>query len=353
MKNALAICLLAALAPAAASAAGNTVQIYGRLNLALEYAGAAGGGTTRLSNNRSVIGFRGSEDLGGGTAVLFQIESAVSPDTGGGAFAGRDTRIGLQGRLGTLFAGNWSTPYTGSTSTLDPFYPTTAGYMSIMGNGSASSGGNLDEPAAFDRRQKNSVHFWTPAWRSWSLRLAHGLSEERPAGGARPALTSAALIYDGGALYAALAHERHREYHAGGDDKASKAAVSYGFGGSRIALIYERLEYGGGALRRSAVYLSGTHQMGQHSIRLGIARAGDGRGLPGWEAGFIKAAPDSGALHATLGYDYQLSKRSSLFAYYSRLRNDGNGEANFAINSVAAPPGATLRALAFGMRHGF
>jgi predicted porin len=49
------------------------------------------------------------------------------------------------------------------------------------------------------------MHYWTPVWRGLSLRLTHGLSEERPAGGAKPSLTSAAAIYEQGPWYAALA----------------------------------------------------------------------------------------------------------------------------------------------------
>lgn len=329
-------------------------QLYGRLNLAVEVVDAAGARHTRLSNNRSVFGLRGSEQLGAHLALVYQIEGTVAPDLGAGAIAARDTRIGLQGRWGTLFGGNWSTPYNSATAPLDPFYPTTAGYMSIIGNGAASNSSNLEDTAAFDRRQKNSLHYWSPPWSGWTMRLAHGFAEERAAGGARPALDSAALLFDGPGFTFGLAGERHRDYDGAGlDDVGRKLALGIPLGATRVALVAEALSYANGRLRRRAAYLSVTHQHGAHGLRFGVARAGSGRGPDGMRRGFIVAAPDSGTLHATLGYDYQWSKRTAVYSYYTRLRNEPRGVAGFAINGVPAPAGATLSGLAFGMRHGF
>jgi predicted porin len=358
-------CALAGLGSCAQ--AQNNVQIYGRLNVSFEHvdASAAANGRalsmSRLSNNRSVLGFRGSEDLGGGLKAIFQIEGTISPDTGAGAIAQRDTRIGLDTPWGTIFAGHWVTAYNGATSGLDPFYPTTAGYMSIMANGSASSTDNLTDTASFDRRQANSIHYWTRPWNGLSLRLTQGLNEEKPASGAKPSLSSVAGIFEKGPWYAALAHERHHEYQGKGlNDRGSKAALAYQFaptpyGQTRIAVVAERLEYetASGDLARNAYYLSLSHQMGAHGIRFGIARARDGSGPSTARIGFVRSGPDTGATHATLGYDYSLSRRTSLYAYYTHLDNERNGVYDFAINSLGASPGTTQKGAALGMRHAF
>ena len=70
----------------------------------------------------------------------------------------------------------------------------------------------------------------------------------------------------------------------------------------------------------------------------------------------MRAGAGTRATHATVGYDYQLSQRSSPYAYYTRLANGRNGIANFAINGLgsdAASRGATLSGAALGMRHNF
>lgn len=364
MKTVSVIVAGLALYSGQASAQSDSVQIYGRLNVGLERvtnsADAKGNDVsmTRLSNNRSVLGFRGTEDIGSGVKVIFQVEGTLSPDTGAGSPAQRDTRVGFETPAGTLFVGNWTTSYNNSTSGLDPFYPTTAGYMSIMGNGSAASADNVSDTSSFDRRQQNSVHYWSPDWHGFSLRATQGVNEERPANGARPSLTSFAAIYESGPWYVVAATERHHEYQGPNlNDIGSKLALAYNFGATRLALIGERLKYETalGTLARNAWYVSATHQMGPHVLCFGIARSGDGTGSAplNTRIGFLRRNADTGAVHATLGYDYNFSKRTSVFAYYTHLHNDKNAVYDFAINGVGTTPGATAKGTVLGMRHNF
>jgi predicted porin len=355
-------CLVAGLTAAALPALAQQVQIYGRLNTALEYvdastdtAGVKLGNLTRLSNYRSVLGFRGEEDLGGGLRAIWQIEGALSIDTGSGGIASRDTRIGLATPYGTVFGGNWTTPYTSATSGLDPFYPTTAGYMSIMGNGSAPTSNNVIDTTSFDRRQQNSLHYWTPDWNGFSVRVAHGLSEEKTAVRS-PSLTSLATIYEKGDWYLTLAHEQHKEYQGAGlDDRGTKIGIAYRFGATRIAGVAEKLRYETrtGPLERNAFYLSATHQIGQHGIRFGVARAQNGKGSSTETLGSLRSGADTGATHYTLGYDYTMSKRTTLYSYVTRLDNKRNASYDFAINEPGIGTGGDLTAVAFGIRHAF
>lgn len=363
MKRQLQMSVAASAAICAAGAHAQTnVQIYGRLNVSAERmetsANSAGRDVrlTRISNNRSVLGFRGSEDLGGGLKAIFQIEGTVSPDTGAGAIAQRDTRVGLQGDFGTVFLGHWVTAYNSATSGLDPFYPTTAGYMSIVGNGSASSADNVSDTASFDRRQANSINYWSAPWKGLGLRLSHGVSEERPANGTKPSLTSIAGVYENGAWYATAAHERHHEYQGPGrNDTGTKLGLAYKFGDTRIAALAEKLKYetASGDLEQTAYYLSLTHQIGAHGLRAGVARTNGGKGRSTSRIGYLRSGPDTGATHATFGYDYTLSKRTNLYAFYTWLDNERNAIHDFAINGLTVSPGATLKGSAFGVRHAF
>lgn len=106
----------AALLLCATGASAQNVQIYGLLDLAVEQltnVGATGTSVTRMpgltGSVPSRLGFRGSEDLGGGMKALFTLEAGLGVDTGtsnqGGRFFGRQSFVGLQGPWGTVSLG--------------------------------------------------------------------------------------------------------------------------------------------------------------------------------------------------------------------------------------------------------
>ncbi|WP_439687164.1 Outer membrane protein (Porin) [Cupriavidus oxalaticus] len=359
---AAALLALAGAVPAAATA-DNNVTLYGRLNTAAEYVtvstatnGTSVGNMARLTNNRSVFGLRGEEELGYGVKAIWQIESSLSIDTGDGQIAARDTRLGLQSPYGTLFMGNWDTPYTSATKTYDPYYPTTAGYMALMGNGSAASSDNIQNTSSFDRRQKNSLHYQSPKWHGLGGAVAWGLPEEKTTVARNPALYSFSATYDRGKLNLILAYEIHQHYQTSGrNDDAIKAGVSYQFPTTRISAVYERLHYrtATGDLTRNGYYVALIQQAGTGSVRAGLAFAGNGVGTATETIGSVQSGPETGAWQFTVGYDYPLSKRTAVYAYYSRINNRSHAIYDFAINGVGVEPGADPQTFALGLRHTF
>jgi len=343
--------------------AQSDVTIYGRLNTALEYVtvstasdGSRLGNVARMTSNRSVFGLRGEESLSYGLKAIWQIESTISTDTGAGQIAARDTRIGLDSPYGTVFMGNWDTPYTSSTKAYDPYYPTTAGYMALIGNGAAATTDNVQNTSAFDRRQKNVLQYQSPIWGGLSVALGWGLPEEKLAVPRNPALYSMAAAYNRGSLGIALAYEVHQHYQtAGRNDDAIKVGVSYQFPTTRISALYEHLHYrtATGDLERNGAYASLVQQVGTGSIRAGLAWVGNGTGDATETVGFFRSGAATGALQFTVGYDYPLSKRTGLYAYYSRINNHSNAIYDFAINSVGVKAGADPQVFALGMRHNF
>ncbi|WP_431260850.1 porin [Roseateles chitinivorans] len=350
---------------ASAAHAQSTVTVYGRLNVSLEHADAGHSprdrAVNRESNNRSVIGFRGVEDLGDGVQALFQIEGSLALDSGvGPSLANRDTRVGLQTPYGLVFAGHWGTPYLLATSTLDPWYPTTAGYMALMANGSAPTTNHLGNTASFDRRQQNIVQYWTPAWSGLpglSGRFGYAFNDgEVGPNGARPQLLSGSLTWDDGPWNLALAHEQHRDYQGPHlTDSATKLGAAYRFGPGRLAAAIERLRYETplGALTRDSVFVAATWQIGATSLRASFTHAGEGKGPAGTRVGFVSAGDDTGSRQWTLGADYTLSKRTGFYAYVSRIDNQARAAYDFAINPLGVGIGEKPTVVAMGMRHSF
>ena len=117
MKKAIR-CAAALLAGAGASAAmaQSNVTIYGLVDTGLVYTtnvNAAGDNMTKMPSLTgsfpSRVGFRGTEDLGGGLQAVFTLETGLSLDTGamgqGNRIFGRQASVGLKGAFGTVTLG--------------------------------------------------------------------------------------------------------------------------------------------------------------------------------------------------------------------------------------------------------
>ena len=335
-------------------------QIYGRLNVGVERTkvdkSASRDDVFRMSNYRSVVGFRGSEDLGRGLKTVWQVEGGISLDSGQGSLTSRDMRVGLQGPFGMLFAGVWTLPYTSATSGFDPFYPTTAGYMAIMGNGSAPTSDNVLDTSAFDRRQRNLIQYWSPDLAGVSLRLAHSPNEEHLSSGAKPSLSSASVTYERHGLTLVLATERHHEFHGPEtNDIATKVGIAWETGPLTVAAAAENLKYqtAGGDLERNAWFVSGTYQTTVGMFKAAYSHAGDGYGPSPSSIGAIRSGNSTGASHLTIGFDRALSKRTVLLMFYSRITNDARATYDFGINQLGTSKGGRPSVLSLGMNHNF
>ncbi|WP_296947386.1 porin [uncultured Massilia sp.] len=116
-KGALAMLAILSAVTAPAVRAQTQVQVYGLIDAAFEHLNNTapnGAGVTRmpgLSGGQfpSRIGFRGTEELGGGLKAVFTLENGFQPDTGGlnqgGRLFGRQAWVGLAGDWGLVSLG--------------------------------------------------------------------------------------------------------------------------------------------------------------------------------------------------------------------------------------------------------
>jgi predicted porin len=132
MKKTLLFLALTAALPAATlpGVASAQVELYGDLQLGVfVHQGLSGSSdrntARRLDDTGSALGIRGSEDLGGGLSVVWQIESDISVDgtdiNGDGSLATSDTFVGLSGAFGTLKFGNISDYLNNDMAIVDPW----------------------------------------------------------------------------------------------------------------------------------------------------------------------------------------------------------------------------------------
>lgn len=361
--------LLSSALPDVALAQGSFVQIYGTLNTDLEYvqaSGARGGlpGQMRLSSNLSNIGFRGSEDLGDGLKAVWQVESGISLDTGNGNLGGRNSNVGLDyAPLGLIFYGIWETPYKTATSVpLDPFFTNTiAGANSILGNGFAA-GANGAAPQSFDRRQFNSVAYWTPNWNGLYARIQYGTERAEPSlATINSFMVSGSVAYENGPLYLVLAGENHYEYFGPNtNDYGIKGGIGYTLGPVRLRGVVEYLRFEPTAstnLSRVAWQLAGTYNLGKGQFRLSYIHANNAQGNATVSLGGI-GSPVSGletsANQVSAGYGYFFSKRTEVYAIATYLSNGAGAVYNLSTNPLAGlTQGQHPMGFGLGIKHSF
>src|SRR5262249_51891851 len=161
-------------------------------------------------------------------SVFFQVESAVNVDGGGTNIASRNTAVGMETAWGSWRLGQWDTPYKTVSGAVDPMYftgitytgaiigtpgfgvgPTTIGAPAGSGDGRTYA---APANASFERRQGNSVQYWSPNVGALVVRLAYSVDENRSS--SSPAVTrvdprifSGSVEYERGMFYAAYAYE--------------------------------------------------------------------------------------------------------------------------------------------------
>lgn len=167
MKNSLSSAVALACGLAAASAASfanaqTSVQVYGIVDSGVAHltnVNNAGDSNTKVpsltSSFPSRIGFKGSEDLGGGLQAFFVLENGLAMDTGtqqqGGRLFGRAANVGLKGSWGQLTIGRQQNmtyisglktdvlgPHLFAIGSIDPYLPNARsdnaiGYMGNFG----------------------------------------------------------------------------------------------------------------------------------------------------------------------------------------------------------------------------
>lgn len=146
---------LALLASACAVHAQSTVTVYGIADASVRYTdglnvknAAAVDSATAVSsgvNNTSRFGFRGSEDLGGGMAAIFHLESGINLDTGvqtnTDKFFDRASYMGLKANWGTVTMGRQTTVLADALSPVDPLGVRFAGFNPNVGIAALSAHG--------------------------------------------------------------------------------------------------------------------------------------------------------------------------------------------------------------------
>lgn len=324
---------------AGAADAPGSVTFYGIIDAGFVHETGGAKGTldkiTSGANSMSRIGWRGNEDLGGGTSAIFGLESGIRIDSGEmdvpGSVFNRFAFVGLRSLdYGTLTLGRQYTPwYTTLFTMADPFG------TSLPGNVK-----NLFPIAGNASRTSNMVLYVSPSMHGASVELAYTLGEQAGSDSAGRQL-GMALVYQKGPLHLRAAYNNRNNDTAAVPASQGVPAVpgvsrgiatntlfagNYDFGFLKAYLAYgiDRGE-GSGALLSANPYgtvPAPTPSTDARDMVIGFnAPFGPGRLIASHVRKDDRTRFDQDARQWGVGYQYPLSVRTLLYVSYARIHN--------------------------------
>lgn len=323
----------------AAHAQSSSVTIYGVLDGYIEFGNNGQDSLNRVQSGGtgpSRLGFKGTEALGDGLSVIWNLESGVNIDDGtamqGGILFGRQAIVGLTGGFGTVTLGRQYIPYFMTHAQY------TMGYGMSWGN---SANYFIDGSFSW---ANNSVQYATPKMGGLSAKVLYALGENSTPGMHSVGnAVGASLQYDAGPLSLNGSHHRRKTTLAN-TESLSALGASYTFKIAKVGLVYQSRRDDANLIENDYYDIGAYIPIGIGTLLLDYGRFEN------------KLVDDADATSATIRYDHPLSKRTMLWGGYSIVRNDA--KARFGIAPAAAPPmavaaGENSRGLAIGLRHTF
>ncbi|MEN9559102.1 MAG: hypothetical protein RLZZ502_313 [Pseudomonadota bacterium] len=346
-KNLIALAIAGALALPLAQAQNANVTLYGVADAYLSFAktgaGAANGATfsqTRLESggiSGSRWGIRGTEKIGNLNAN-FTLENGFSLDNGtlgqGGLLFGRKATVGLSGGFGAIDLGrNYA-----------------AGFYNVLANESLglsnfSPVANLIlVPFAGDLlRINNSITYTSPALGAFSVSAMYALGEAATATSNANTNSLFQVGFNGNAGPVALG-ANYSKRQAGSTNIAGFVGGNFGMFG--VQLVGDQNKTAAG-VKTNVYVLNSTVSFGAGKLLAGYGTTK----TDGMKKGSV----------VTVGYEQDLSKRTTVYSYFASgsrasLGADGLGYTAAVVTNVVAThknESGNPRDLAFGMRHRF
>jgi predicted porin len=289
--------------------------------------------TTALNSGgltTSWIGFKGSEDLGGGLKANFLLTSFLQADTGvQGRFTGdtlfsRDANVGLSGGFGAISLGRELAPQFLPTILFNPFGDSYTFSPLLLQMNIPNTG--WTNAVASDTGWSNSIRYTTPSFGGLTANLHYQLGERAGDNGKNN--IGANVLYFGGPL--ALTAFYHK-VEVNNPTDVPLNNVQPGFGnpllGGRTAAEQKAWMVGGSydlkVAKLFATYGQTTHDIDLKDKTTSIGATvpvGAGKVLASYaqtkRSGATTVGADQKRNTASVGYDYDLSKRTDLYAIY-------------------------------------
>jgi predicted porin len=333
-KSLLALAVLGAFAGAAS--AQSSVTLYGLLDLSIAKsnggtqpnAGAPAGKAYNMQQSAaSRLGFRGSEDIGGGWSAQFQIEHRFTPDDGNTnvatPFWGARSYVQItNSAVGSVYMGRDYGPEFWPAVKTDPFGWDGVGQI----NGLQYAGYSTSLNGASSVRTSNTGGFKSRSFGGLTVQLAVSLGEGQTNGAGR--VVGGNAEYAGGPIYAALGFSKTTDGLNDGNQLINFGAA-YDLGFVRPAVYFAQSKTALGTITNKDIMVALTAPIGPGKLKLAYDRLDPNSNVS-----------NNNQSKVGIGYDYPLSKRTNVYADFGQAKSDVAGV-------------TTNKAAAVGMKHTF
>lgn len=335
--------LLAATTLAGSAMAQSNVTVYGLIDAGfVRESGGLSSGNTLLGSGiaaGSRLGFKGREDIGGGMAGVFTLESGFNIDTGAmgqGALFGRQAFVGLETTAGNVYLGRQYTSLFLTVNAIDPF----------GGASMAGSGANMLAEGGI--RMNNTVKYVTPKFGPFSAEVAHGFGEQ-------PGSMSNGRTIGAKAGYLSGPLSMHLGYHRVNGLTGSSASRNVMVGGTYDLKVFKAhlgLQSNKGLVIINFRPIANTDT--RDLIVGATVRFGVNTLLASYTIKDDRGTSNADAKQIAVGFSHPLSKRTDLYASVGHIDNDAPvGSDRFYTVGNGSSQGAGNKAYNVGMRHVF
>jgi predicted porin len=305
--------------------------VYGKLHMSID--AQDNGSTSGLthSSNDSRLGFKGSEDLGNGMSTIFQVEV----DLDGGSANNlewnnslRNTYIGVAGNWGAVITGKHDTPYKITGRKVELFGDTRGDFRQLSGR------------LGHEARPQNVIAYKMPTLGGFNLLAAYviedNVNDQKTEAFSANADWSNDMFWVGAGMT-----QTGEDLQLNGDVGPTKqsnwrVAGQFKMAGFKVNAMYDSQETDANNIEHTGYVLGLAWGTGAHTIK--------GQ----YSAYNVKAdgGVDVDDTAYAIGYDYALSKKSTLYAIYNAQDNDdgvdgklwkgveGNDPSNFGVGMV-------------------
>lgn len=341
---------------AASVNAQSSVQLYGRVDMAVEYQKLGGHSVSGVQSNGSFIGLRAQEDLGAGLKAGMVLEADINADTGAGRSVWGDDE-------GLSFRRHSEVYLSSSVATLrlGAFKPASYEATAQAIQWHTDAGTALSDGFAYpDKPRGNVLAVRSAPLGGWTGELQYAFGEKKVLDGGslkRRGEVDAALHYAQGPWGLGLGYNLYRNKDAVfGDtnrDATYSARASYDNGTWALGAYYQQnkattnwVNYGHSDSHSKVLRVAAKYVQGASEWHASIGRR---TGHAHYEDATVSERFGLGATEWMVGYHHNLSRRSKLYVQYGHqdLLN------MYSMPSLWMGSIDHFRVLSVGLRHQF